>query len=89
LVESTFRVHVGSEWALAIGATQRGRFDPIQCAYAHSMSNRLIVLWVVSDYGWRMTPTNSDAHHSARCIRSPTAASSQLVYTWTALYTYL
>src|SRR6218665_776349 len=44
LVVSTCRVHVQSVCALDIGATQRDRFAPIQCASAHNMSNRLIAL---------------------------------------------
>jgi len=44
LVESTCRVHVRSECTMTIGATQRVRFDPTQCACAHNMSNRLIAL---------------------------------------------
>ena len=32
-----------SECALAIGATQRDRFDLTQCASTHKMSNRLII----------------------------------------------
>jgi len=43
LVESTYRVHVRRECSLAIGATQRDRFDPTQCAWAHNMPNRFIV----------------------------------------------
>ena len=35
-------MHVRSECALAIGATQRVRCDPTQCACTHNMSNRLI-----------------------------------------------
>ena len=44
LVTSTWigHGHVRRECTLAIGATQRVRFDPTQCTCTHNMSNRLI-----------------------------------------------
>ena|SRR6218665_1851241 len=43
LVDSICRVHVRREYALAIGATHRDRFERTQCACANNASNRLIV----------------------------------------------